>query len=85
MDPLTNFTWNQLSVILAVIAAVWSLAIYLNNKFNKGYEDRAKLQDKVTQLLDSHEEKDQHRHEDNIQRFAKIETKLDVLVLNGKH
>jgi hypothetical protein len=41
------------------------------------------LKDFVTQWLQLHEDKDQHRHEDNIQRFAKIETKLDIVIKNG--
>jgi hypothetical protein len=80
---MNDFTWDQLSVIAAVIAAVWSMSIWLNGKFNSGMEDRVKLQDKVMELLDGHEQKDQRRHEDNIQRFTKLETKLDILVRNG--
>lgn len=37
----------------------------------------------VSDWLGKHEDQDQHRHEDNIIRFTKIETKLDTVIKNG--
>lgn len=83
MFVVSNFTWDQLAVVIAVIGAVWSLSIWLNGKFSKSYDDRLDMKDKIFTWLQSHEDKDQGRHVDNIERFAKIETKLDIVIKNG--
>lgn len=81
---MDSFTWGQLSILAAVIAAVWSLSIWINGKFNKSAEDRGILQDKIQSWLSIHEGQDQKRHVENIERFAKIETKLDIVIKNGR-
>ena len=80
---ISNFTWDQLTVVLAVIGAVWSMSIWLSSKFSKSADDRLDMKDKIFGWLQTHEDKDQHRHVDNIERFAKIETKLDIVIKNG--
>jgi len=37
----------------------------------------------LNKKLDDHEDKDQRRHEENIERFAKVETKLNIIMENG--
>lgn len=54
----------------------WKASWWLRDQFQK-------VTDGVSEWMTAHEEKDQHRHEDNIQRFAAIETKLDIVIKNG--
>lgn len=69
------------SLILASVTAVvgfiiWGarLTWWLSEQFK---ETRGSLY----QILDVHEDKDQHRHEDNLVRFTRLET----LIKNGHH
>lgn len=56
---------------------------WLDKKF-KSVEDTAKeVRDTTRTVLDNHEDKDQHRHEENIERFAVVETKLNIIMKNG--
>lgn len=43
------------------------------------------IRDDVMTMLTEHEDQDQHRHEDNIQRFAVMETQLKTIINNGNH
>jgi len=73
----------------ATIGAGVSLGLaffkWLSYKFNK-IEAIIKAIEKTTrEAMDKHEDKDQHRHEENIVRFAVIETQLNRVISNGKH
>lgn len=59
-----------------VIGFVLRMSRELSDKFTH-------IEDSLKALLDTHEHKDQHRHEDNIQRFAKVEAQLGILIKNG--
>lgn len=66
------------SLIITIIGGFWRVINWLRDKFNE-------IEDHLESLLAIHEDKDQSRHEDNIQRFAVIETQLNLLIKNGKH
>lgn len=61
-----------IGLILTGFKGVW----WAGDQFKEG---RALVYNLVKQL----EDKFDKRHEDNIERFAKLETKLDVVIKNG--
>jgi hypothetical protein len=73
-DNLTNISLvlGSMSVVLGFIIWGARLTWWLSEQFK---ETRGSLY----KLLDNHEDKDQHRHEDNLVRFTRIET----LIKNG--
>lgn len=76
-DPQTLYIGLICLATLAGFAGFfWKSAWWLSDKFKD-------MTDTVNNWMDSHEEKDQHRHEDNLERFTKIETKLDIVLKNG--
>lgn len=71
----TGLSGFILSAIIAFAKLVW----WLSDQFKINREN-------VLHWLQDHEDKDQHRHEDNLMRFAKVEAKMDILIKNGhKH
>ncbi len=79
MDP-TILTAASLvvSTALTIIGGFWKVINWLRDKFNE-------IETHLEALLDTHEDKDQSRHEDNIQRFSVIETQLNTIIKNGTH
>lgn len=82
-----NWLFDNYSVMIASAGlafavfttfATWLVRLpsWLEDKLNKNRE-------MLQVALDSHEDRDQRRHEDNIIRLTKLETKLDLV--NGKH
>lgn len=67
-----------ISAVIAVVTAVIKGMVWLADQFNN-------LKETVSNWMDLHEAKDQQRHVDNIERFAKIEAKLDIVLKNGIH
>lgn len=83
MTPLVDPTvavaaTSVVSVVLTVLGGVWKVINWLRDKF-------IEIEHHLESLLDQHEDKDSTRHEDNIQRFAVIETQLNTIIRNGKH
>jgi len=70
--------WTELARIGPLVVTAATLGFWLSQRFSR-------TEARLEKLLDHHEDKDQHRHEDNIQRFAVLETKLNTVLLNGKH
>ena len=85
---MTDTAWVALAalgvtVIIAIIGAgigavkaTWNLQAWLG-------EQLAAVKKSVGDSLDGHEFKDQGRHEENIARFATIETTLGIIARNG--
>jgi hypothetical protein len=79
IDPtLTIAISSAASIVLTVLGGLWKITNWLRDKFNE-------VEYHLETLLDTHEDKDHRRHEDNIQRFSVIETQLNTLIKNGKH
>lgn len=76
VDPsfLDSVSLGSVSVLATMASGGAGLAWWLSSQFNR-------MKSSVMDELKWHEEKDQKRHEDNIQRFAVIET----LIKNGAH
>lgn len=76
MDPsfLNDVSLGSVAVLSTMASGGAGLAWWLSTQFNR-------MRSSVMSELKQHEEKDQRRHEDNIQRFAVIET----LIKNGNH
>lgn len=64
--------------ILASSTAFAKLVWWLSDQFKNNRE-------LMLSMLDKHEALDQQRHVDNIERFAKIDVKLDTVIRNGNH
>lgn len=65
--------------VLTGVAITWTKSVWwIAEQFR---ETRKALFD----LLDMREARDQQRHEDNIERFAVIETKINLVLKNGTH
>lgn len=77
-DIVSVGSLSMFGFILAASTAFAKLVWWLSDQFKNIKED-------LTHLLDNHEALDQHRHEDNVIRFTKIETKLDTVIKNGNH
>lgn len=75
-DLITTGSITLFGFILASTTAFAKLVWWLSDRFKENQEF-------VRDWLQSHEDKDQRRHEDNIVRFAQIETKLDTVINNG--
>lgn len=73
-------TTAMVSVIASGAVALLSYVVRVTWWIRKEFEE---IRHYLTQKLDAHEDKDQVRHEDNIQRFTKIEVKLDTIIKNG--
>ncbi|MDE1830241.1 MAG: hypothetical protein KGI25_07960 [Thaumarchaeota archaeon] len=78
-DTASLIALSSLVTIVAVITGgFWKAVNWLRDKFEE-------VEHHLEKILDTHEEKDQVRHEDNIQRFSVIETQLTTLIKNGTH
>lgn len=77
-DVVSLGSVSMFGFVLAASTAFAKLVWWLSDQFKT-------IQENLTKLLDSHEQLDQRRHEDNIIRFTKIETKLDTVIKNGNH
>lgn len=75
-DVITTGSVAVFALFLAGTTAFAKLVWWLSDQFKQ-------VRCFVQEWLQSHEDKDQRRHEDNIERFAKIETKLDTVIKNG--
>jgi len=64
--------------VVTIIGFIWKQAWWLSDQF-------AQTRDVFFRALTDLENKFDSRHEDNVVRFAKIETKIDILTKNGKH
>lgn len=74
---------------VAVVFSIWGLGWWLRGKFQeiKDYGDKRwlRVSQMFTQKVDDHENQDQQRHEDNLNRFMRIEVALAQLGWrNGK-
>lgn len=70
-----------------IVGAVWSQAWWLSGKFKEA-EDRANnIGKNCNQLMSAHENKDQERHVEFLNRFERISIALAKLgaEFNGKH
>ncbi len=67
---------NTLTLYGAMASGGAGLAWWLSDQFKK-------LKDSVFVWLQSHEDKDQRRHEENIRQFAELKTKLEIVIRNG--
>lgn len=76
MNWLDHVDLNLFNTSLPTMAMVGWLAWHLNGKFSK-------IDNDVQKLLDSHEDKDQLRHEANLVRFEKISVALARLGLTN--
>jgi hypothetical protein len=73
---LTYVAVGTLIGLGTVIGFIWRAAWWTSDQFS----DVKQLVYRAVQAL---EDKFDKRHEDNITRFAKIETKLDIAIKNG--
>jgi hypothetical protein len=73
---LTYVAVGTLIGLGTVVGFIWKAAWWTSKQFN---EVRELIYGLVKQL----EDKFDRRHEDNITRFAKLETKLDIAIKNG--
>lgn len=62
--------------VLVLVGTGFKAVWWLSDQFKEG---RALIYNMVQSL----EDKFDRRHEDNIERFVKLETKLDVVIKNG--
>jgi hypothetical protein len=73
---LTYVAVGTLVGLATVIAFIWKAAWWTSDQF-------AATRNLVYKAVQTLEDKFDRRHEDNIIRFAKIETKLDIAIKNG--
>lgn len=68
--------WSEVARTAPFITTAAILGWWLSARFRE-------TEIRLETLLNNHEIRDQQRHEENVIRFTKIETKLDTL--NGKN
>jgi len=76
----------NLGILSTILGAIGSIVLILGSLIRLGASINKRFNEATINLatkLDGHEEKDQRRHEENIERFAKIETKLNIIMKNG--
>lgn len=61
---------------LTIIGFIWRAAWWTSDQFKD-------IRGLVYRAVQTIEDKFDRRHEDNIERFAKLETKLDIVIKNG--
>ena len=69
-----------------IIGTISSITIIIGSVIRLGWSIKRSFSEMINMLnkkLDDHEDKDQRRHEENIERFAKVETKLNIIMENG--
>lgn len=76
---LVDLDPSVFSIAAICLATVTSFIVTLIKGANWLSIQFANLKQFLLDQLDKHEDKDQHRHEDNLQRFATLET----IVKNG--
>ena len=62
--------------ILTIMGFIWKASWWTGERFRE-------LKELTYELIKELEDKFDKRHEDNIYRFAKIESKLDIVIKNG--
>lgn len=67
MGDLPTFVGAGATVLVAAIAGFLKLMHNISAKFTA-------LGDKIDQIMDAHEKRDQDRHEENVQRLTRLET-----------
>ena len=78
MDSL-ELTYVAIGTLIGlgtIVGFIWRAAWWTSDQF-------AATRDLVYRAVQALETKFDKRHEDNISRFAKIETKLDIVLKNG--
>ncbi len=77
VDPqLVTIAGSVVIALGTIVGFIFKASWWLSNQFKD-------LRELTINWLQKHEDKDQTRHEDNLIRFAKIETKLDIVIKNG--
>jgi hypothetical protein len=77
MDPnLVYLVSGGIVAILTIVGFIWKGAWWTSERFRE-------IKELTYRLVKELEDKFDKRHEDNIVRFAKIETKLDIAIKNG--
>ena len=78
MDSV-QLTYVAVGIIVGVgtiVGFIWRASWWTSDQF-------VKTRELVYRAVQTLEDKFDRRHEDNITRFAKIETKLDIAIKNG--
>lgn len=73
---LTYVAVGTLIGLSTIVGFIWKGAWWTSERFRE-------LRELTYKLVNDLEEKFDKRHEDNITRFTKIETKLDLALKNG--
>lgn len=73
---LLSFTGAGLVAVSTIVGFIFKASWWLSDQFKK-------VTEQFSMLYRALEDKFDKRHEDNIERFAKIETKLDIVIKNG--
>ena len=77
MDPNTVYLVSGgVVAVLTIVGFIWKGAWWTSERFRE-------LKELTYRLVKELEDKFDIRHEANIERFAKIETKLDIVIKNG--
>ncbi len=77
MDPNTVYLVSGgVVAVMTIIGFIWKGAWWTSERFRE-------LKELTYRLVKELEDKFDTRHEANIERFAKIETKLDIVIKNG--
>ena len=77
VDPqLLTIIGSSVVAVGTIVGFIFKASWWLSNQFKQITEQFATLYRTLEYKFDK-------RHEDNIERFAKIETKLDIVLKNG--
>jgi len=83
MFPDLNVT--QIAAVTAICAVI-GVATGLVTNYTKGLywlaNEFKEMRRYVREVFDTHEAKDQQRHEDNLVKLTKLEVKLDTVIKN---
>lgn len=74
---LVYYATGIAATLVGGVITIWKASSWFTDKFDEVKKD-------IREWLEKHENQDQARHEQNIQRFAVMETQLKTLI-NGKH
>lgn len=77
IDPtVLGIIGSSVVALGTIVGFIFKASWWLSDQFKK-------VTEQVLYLYKQLEDKFDRRHEDNIERFAKIETKLDIVIKNG--
>lgn len=88
---MTDTAWVALGALAFTIVSCaagwfWSIILKVGNRLielnDKVEGNRAVVGNMIRELLDTHERRDQDRHEENVQRLTRLET---LVIDNGHH